>query len=437
MESNGSAAHDQNELPIAIVGGGLGGLALAVGLLKNGIKIHIYEAAPVFSEIGAGVAFGSNATRALGLIDEALLEGYKKHATFNEDPDRANTFMSVRWGMDERREGGKKAGDFIGELEDKWDPERVKKIGVRTRSAIHRARLLDVLVSMIPEGITSFGKSFEGVREQPDGTLKLRFVDGSTAVASALVGCDGIKSKTREVVCGSSVEPSYAGEYAYRAVVPKAVAEQALGAELARNGQIYVGYGAYIVTYPIEHGEFTNMVAIPHEPGESWTWGDDDWTVPASKDDLPRYLEGYYRPLVEVIQKYCLPSRWALFDLQHSAPYYRGRMCLLGDSAHATTPHMGAGAGMAMEDAYILSHLIASVKGTSDIENAFRAYDAVRRPRTQKLVENSRNAGLLIDFMVPGVGDDTDAITQRLMSSYKWLWHEDLEAQLEHAKSLL
>jgi salicylate hydroxylase len=230
--------------PIAIVGGGLGGLALAIGLLKHGVNIHIYEAAYVFSEIGAGVAFGPNATRALGLIDEALLEGYKKHATFNQDRTRDHTFMTLRWGMNERKEDGQKTGDLIGQLEDTWNPGGAEKLGVRTRSCIHRARLLDVLVGLLPEGITSFGKSFEGVEEQSDGTLKLLFADGTTAPASAVVGCDGVKSRVRSIVCGPGVEVSYADEYAYRAMVPRADAEKALGAELALNGHLHCGYGA-------------------------------------------------------------------------------------------------------------------------------------------------------------------------------------------------
>ncbi|KAF2244156.1 mannitol 1-phosphate dehydrogenase [Trematosphaeria pertusa] len=434
---NSNAATFQNDpaLPIAIVGGGLGGLALAIGLLKHGIHIHIFEAAPVFSEIGAGVTFGANATRALGLIDEALLEGYKKHATFNENREHDDTFASLRWGMDERKDGGKKAGELMWHLVDKWHPEFAKQIGVRARSCIHRARLLDVLVSLVPEGTTSFGKSFEGVEEQPDGTLRLHFVDGTTATASALIGCDGIKSKVREIVCDPAVQASYAGEYAFRAMVPKAEAERALGPELARNGQIYCGYGAYMINYPVEHGDFTNMVAIPLDPDKSWD--QDEWTVPTTKDEFVRYFEGWFPPLVDLIQRYCLPSKWALFNLRHSAPYCRGRMCLLGDSAHATTPHMGAGAGMAMEDAYILSNLIASMRGSASIEAAFRAYDAVRRPRTQQLVENSLNAGVALDLTLPGVGDDTDALKEWLETRYRWLWHEDLEAQLEKAKKLL
>lgn len=436
LRDAGMTTNMQNEHPIAIVGGGLGGLALAVGLVKHGVHIHIYEAAPRFSEIGAGVAFGSNATHALGLIDEALLEGYKKHATFNEDRERDETFLTVRWGMDERKEGGKKAGDFIGNIRDRWNPERAQKIGMRTRSCIHRARLLDVLVSLVPEGITTFGKSFEGVEEQADGALRLLFADGSTALASAVIGCDGVKSKVREAICGD-VEASYAGEFAFRALVPKAEADRVLGPELARNGHLYLGYGAYMVSYPVEHGQFTNIVAIPHDPGDSWSWNENEWTVPAEKDDILNTLKGFYPPLVEVVQKYYQPFKWALFDLGHTTPYYRGRICLLGDSAHATTPHQGAGAGMAMEDAYVLAHLIASVNEMRDFEKAFRAYDAVRRPRTQQLVKNSRFAGLLVDFIAPGIGDDTDAILEHFEALYKWLWHEDLEGELKRAKSLL
>lgn len=140
---------------------------------------------------------------------------------------------------------------------------------------------------------------------------------------------------------------------------------------------------------------------------------------------------------MELINRYHQPLKWALFNLSHTRPYYKGRLCLLGDSAHATTPHLGAGAGMAMEDAYVLSNLIASVLGPDEIERAFRAYDAVRRPRTQKLIENSRIAGLATDFIMPGIGDDTKAMKGEFEAWYKWLWHEDLEVQLAQAKELL
>ena len=434
---NGTIFENHAQLPIAIVGGGLGGLALAVGLLKHGIYVHIYEAAEAFSEIGAGVAFGINSINALHLIDPKLLEGYKKHATFNADADRASTFMSFRWGMDESRPSGHKGGDAMFDLNDEWHPERAKALGVRTRSCIHRARLLDELVALLPADVTSFKKSFVAADQQEDGTLVLRFADGTTASASAVIGCDGIKSKVRELVCGTGVSAIYAGEVAYRAMVPKVDAEKALGANFAFNGTIYCGYGGYIVTYPIENCDFVNMVAIPHDPGKTWIWDRDDWTVPASSTDLRDSFGGWHLPLINIICDHLLPGKWALFDLRHDAQYYRGKICLLGDSAHATTPHLGAGAGMAMEDAYILSQLVASVGSITHIEKAFRAYDAVRRPRTQACIERSRNAAMAMDFLESDIADDTRALEKALKTSYRWLWHEDLEAQLCSAKVLL
>ncbi|KAF2633698.1 mannitol 1-phosphate dehydrogenase [Macroventuria anomochaeta] len=434
---NGTAFENYAQIPIAIVGGGLGGLALAIGLLKYGIQVHIYESAEAFSEIGAGVAFGINSITALHLIDPKLLEGYKKHATFNADHDRASTFMSFRWGIDEMKRDGHKAGDVMWNLDDDWRSERAEALGVRTRSCIHRARLLDELVALLPADVTSFKKSFVTAEEQNDGSLKLRFADGTTASASALIGCDGIKSKVRELVCGSGVQATYAGEVAYRAMVPKTDAEKALGSDLAFNGHIYCGYGGYIVTYPVENCDFVNMVAIPHDSGETWTWSQNEWTVPATADEIRQRFKGWYPSLIDIISEYSLPSKWALFDLQHDAPYYKSKICLLGDSAHATTPHLGAGAGMAMEDAYLLSNLIASNGSVAHIENAFRAYDAVRRPRTQSCIEKSRNAAMVMDFLEPEIVDDTTALKEALRTSYKWLWHEDLEAQLCKAKQFL
>lgn len=432
-----SSFNNHETLPVAIIGGGLGGLALAIGLLKHGIRVHIYESAPVFSEIGAGVAFGVNSVTALRLIDPRLLAGYKKHATYNADRQRDETFVSLKWGMDERKEDGHKAGDFMFNIDDKWNPERMRELGVRTRSCIHRARLLEELVALLPEDITSFGKTFETVKELADGTLNIHFADGTTAQASAFIGCDGVKSKTRDVVCGPHVKGRYAGECAYRSLVPRADVEAALGYDLASNGNIYCGYGGYIITYPVEHGAFVNIGAIPHDTGDAWIWNQDEWTVPATADDVRQHFKGWYSPLIDLVARFHIPSKWALHDLQHDAPYYRGRMCLLGDSAHATTPHLGAGAGMAMEDAYILSNLVASVGGINKIEAAFKAYDAVRRPRTQQCIQRSFVAALAYDFLLPGVHDDLEALKEHLEDSYKWLWHEDLEAQLEKAKGIL
>jgi len=439
MSANGSTTatfQNHNGLPIAIVGGGLGGAALAIGLLKHGVKVHIYEASQAFAEIGAGVGFGANATTALHLIDPRLLEGYMKHATINTDPERENTFNTIRWGMDERRPNGAKAGDLgFHQADAKKTPDA--PTGFCMRGRIHRARLLDEMVALLPKDITSFGKSFQSVEEVGAGMLKISFADGTTTLASALIGCDGIKSKVRSFVCGPDVKPAYAHEGAIRAMAPAEVVKKALGEERALNGTLYCGYGGSCITYPVDHGELINMVAMPHDRSLTSTWDQDDWIVPTSADEVREKFKDFYPPLIDLIARHTLPSKWALHTLRHDKPYFKGRVCLLGDSAHATTPHMGAGAGMAMEDAFLLSRLIADVGSSDNIEAAFKAYDAVRRPRTQGCIQRSIENGLAYNFMVEGVEDDMNKLEQKLNENFRWLWYENLEEQLRRAQKVL
>jgi salicylate hydroxylase len=317
-----------------------------------------------------------------------------------------------------------------------WNYERTRAVGVRTRSFIHRARLLEELVALVPAGIMTFRKHFDSAEEQAGGTIIVRFTDGTTTHASALIGCDGIESKVRDLVCPPEVQTDYARECAYRTVVLKAEAVAALGADLALNGHIYCGYGAYIITYPIEHGELINMVAIPYDL-ENETWKQDDWIVSFTLEEVIQRFAGWYSSLIDLITKYHLPSKWALFVLQHGSAYYKGKMCLVGDSAHATVPHLGAGAGMAMKYAFILSSLIVEAGSVGCIEDAFRAYDAVRRPRTQGCIKRSLEAALGYDCLLEGVGDDVSKLKKVLEESFKWLWHEDLEDQLKTGKRML
>lgn len=155
-----TAFRNHETFPIAIVGGGLGGLALAIGLLRYGVKVHIYEASAAFSEIGAGVTFGANATTALHLIDPRLLEGFMKHATFNTDPERDDTFNTIRWGMDERRTHGSKAGDLAFHQNDSYQPQgalaglRMRGVSVLVRTACGtRADFVHSYIAYTPSAI--------------------------------------------------------------------------------------------------------------------------------------------------------------------------------------------------------------------------------------------------------------------------------------------
>lgn len=421
---------------IAIVGGGIGGVVLAVGLLRQGVPVHIYEAAKGFGEIGAGVAFGPNSVRALALVSPDLLDAYKKHATYNESPDRASTWLTFRYGMDSRDGQGKKAGDVAFDIVS--EKHATTWTGTCVRSCVHRARFLDEIIKFIPPGTTSFNKSLTDLEEIGDaegGGVRLSFADGTSATASAVIGCDGIKSKARSFLHGDDLKPSFTGEYAYRAMVPVDAYEATMGHELTVNGQLYVGPGIYMITYPVDHTKFINMVAVCCNPGSEWKH--EAWQIPSTMEEMQTELKGWHPGLVALLSEYGTKDKWALHDLVHDEKCSKGRVCLLGDSFHASTPHLGAGAGQALEDAYILSNLLGNVGNAEDLPKAFEAYDAVRRPRSQQVVRFSRAQGLACAFLGDGVGEDVTGLEKVTYDRYNCIWDEDLEEQLEKARRVV
>ena len=142
--------------------------------------------------------------------------------------------------------------------------------------------------------------------------------------------------------------------------------------------------------------------------------------------------------LTRLIQLLEDPDIWALFDHVPAPSYYKGRVAILGDAAHGSTPHQGAGASQALEDAFILCSLLEDdrIKAVEDISSAFAAYDAVRRPRSQKIVTTSREAGYIYGFE-SSMGDNTDKIGENLMNRFQWIWDEDMDKQRLQAKALL
>jgi len=131
------------------------------------------------------------------------------------------------------------------------------------------------------------------------------------------------------------------------------------------------------------------------------------------------------------------PDVWALFDHPPAPVYYKGNFALLGDAAHASTPHQGAGAGQAIEDAFILSRLLGQISASDEIEKAFHAYDTIRRPRSQKVVRTSRAVAAIYEFEDESLGADLEKVKERLEMWFGWIWDEDLLEQLKRAQSIM
>lgn len=404
---------------------------MAIGLLHQNISCSLYESAPAFAEIGAGVSFGPNAVRAMSLIDPKIEEGYKRCATSNAYPSKKTSWFDFRIGM---KEGAWK--DF--KCPGKEDQEIAQvKAGCVGQSSVHRAHFLDELVKLIPEGIAKFGKRVEKV-EKKGSTMQLTFHDGTTAEADAIIGCDGVKSRTRQILLGENhkaTNPTFTGKYAYRGLIPMEKAVSAIGEQFARNSQMYLGEHGHLLTFPIEKGNTMNVVAFRTKANGKWE--DERWVLPMNRENMFKDFGGWGESVQKILSLMEKPDVWALFDHPPAPTYYIGNLAILGDAAHASTPHQGAGAGQAIEDAFILSNLLGKVESVKDIEKAFHAYDAVRRPRSQKVVSTSRDAVAIYEFEDKKLGSDLDSIRTILETRYDWIWNEDLKQQLTRAQEIM
>ena len=200
--------------------------------------------------------------------------------------------------------------------------------------------------------------------------------------------------------------------------------------------QLDLGNHGHVLMTPIEQGKIINVVG--YHTKEDGRWNEDTWMRPATREEMLADFHGWSEPVINILSLIKKPTLWALFDHLPAATYHwKGKICLLGDSAHASTPHHGAGAGMAVEDALILSRLLASIESTGELVSAFAVYDAVRRPRSQQLVASSRKIGAVYDFEDKVIGDDIEATRKYLEHAWDWIWNEDMNRQVENAQLLL
>ena len=220
-----------NSLQYAIIGGGISGLTLAIALHHRGLSVTVYEQAPRFGEIGAGVAFTRNAVQAMELCHRGVYEAFEKVRTRNIWASKQDVWFDYYDGFEAAGDEGKNQRPAFTIL---------SEIG---QNGVHRAHFLDELVKLVPSSIARFGKRLESISEDESGLLSMTFADGTTSLAHAILGCDGIKSRVRQALFGADhpcVQPTFTHKYAYRALVPMDDAIAALGEEKAQNSCMHV-----------------------------------------------------------------------------------------------------------------------------------------------------------------------------------------------------
>jgi salicylate hydroxylase len=345
-----------------VVGGGIGGLAVALAFAKKGVAVRLFEQAPEIKEIGAGIQLGPNVFRmfeCLGLTSEV-----NKLAVFPESLmmlDSVTGQEVTRIALDET---------FLNRFDYPY-------------AVIHRADLHRVLFAACQQhGIELIpATKVVAVDEQKDG-ITVRTEAGEQYSADGLVGADGLWSTIRPLIVDDG-KPRVSGHIAYRAVLPTSEMPEHLRWQ---SMVLWAGEKTHLVHYPLRGGELFNLVAVFHSNKYDEGW--DSFGDPTELHERFAPTCAEVRTLLAKIKSWRM---WVLCDRAPVKQWTRGRMTLLGDAAHPTLQYLAQGACMAIEDAVCIADLVDETGG--DFEAAFQTYQAARYLRTGRVQLTARLYG--------------------------------------------
>ncbi|MGH1493120.1 MAG: FAD-dependent monooxygenase [Acidimicrobiales bacterium] len=368
---------------IAIAGAGIGGLAAAIALRRDGHEVVVYEQASKLSEIGAGIQLSPNANRVLawlGLLDEV-----------------ERVAVEPGWGDLRRWEDGSVlVSQALG--------DEVRQSFGFPYFHVHRADLHNLLVRAAGDSDLHLGHKLSGFEEAGAG-VRLRFDDGANSSPfDLLVGADGIHSAVRQQLFGDE-SPRFSGNAVWRGLVDR---NSVADLDLPVNSHAFLGPDRHFVAYYVNSGRFVNWVGV----APTRTWDAESWTQEGRFDDAVADFAGWcptVTGLIDAMREQPI-YRWALFDRDPLPAWSRGPVTLLGDACHPMLPFMAQGAAQAIEDAAVLTGCIAA---TADPTAAAKRYEELRRDRTAKVQLAARSNEVM--FHLPD-GPEQQERDQRLGS---------------------
>ena len=345
---------------IVIVGAGIAGICTAIAMRQQGYSVTVCERSAALTEVGAGIQLGPNATRvlhALGLA-EAL-------AAIGTTPSGGGVRMAH-------------SGRYIIRPN-----SRLNKTGFPYYQC-HRADLLAILERQARKlGVVfELGVQFQCFEQRDDGVTTY-FDNGSVLHSKALVGADGVRSGVREQLFGVQ-QPEFTGNVAWRGLVPAKLLRKPI------EPSIFLGPGKHFVSYYVRNGEFVNFVAIE----ERDDWQQESWTQEGDVTQLRQAYAGWNEQITDILDKVDRCFQWALFSRKPMPTWSQGKVVLVGDACHPTLPNLAQGAGMAIEDAYVLT--AALKKHETDVATAFNQFYTLRIERCAAIQTASRKMAELL-----------------------------------------
>jgi len=344
---------------VIIVGAGIGGLAAALSCLRRGISVTVLEQAAALQEVGAGVQISSNGTkvlRELGLLPQAEAIGVKP-VSF-----RVLSFET---------------GDLISDMP--LGPQAATRYD-EAFFQFHRADLLEIIAAALPAGALRLNARVEGFEQDATGvTVRLR--SGEELRGDALIGADGIHSATRRALVGDG-ETSFSGKLVWRALLS---AEQVADLEFKERFYGWAGRDRMVWAYWVRSQRMFNFGGVV----PSSEVHRESWDETADLDELRASLSGAAPRLSGLVERIDKAFVTGLFDRDPLPKWSRGRVTLLGDSAHAMLPYLAQGACQALEDAHVLARVLERF-GAGRVAEALQDYELRRRPRTTKVQTTAR-----------------------------------------------
>ncbi|KAK6080088.1 hypothetical protein SCUP234_05444 [Seiridium cupressi] len=419
---------EDQRVRVGIMGAGIAGCCLAIGLLQNPLlDVQLFEAYPNVRVRGSGLALHGNAIRAMDLISPKIKKAYfkKSHYMANEDDIEMATQFIIS--------SGEHAGTLVAEL------GRAK--GRRT---VHRAHLIEgLLEEAIPNERVHFGKRIQDIEENiSNSNVTATFDDGTREIFDVVFGAEGVNSPTRKFILGpnhpatnpvnhdewrqfliSMTDPGFDAD----TYVPMEEAKKIVPRESIEGVVSYCTAVGFINGIPVDLGRTYSIGCYQrdskcHEKGAPFN--PSLWTGYMPGLDA---LISFSKQLLEKDAK----EDWLLQDHDHAPIYYKGHIAIIGDAAHATLPHAGNGAAQAIEDCTILSSIFSRVASRTEIEAALKAFDEIRRPRSQKVIDITRRFSRLYSQDPEEI--DLSSMRAEMREGGMYMNAVDMEAQVKCA----
>ncbi|MGW6022249.1 FAD-dependent monooxygenase [Streptomyces sp. NPDC055099] len=385
------------QMRVAVAGGGIAGLVLAVALRKAGIDCHVYEQAGRLTEVGAGVQVAPNASRLLRRL------GLR---------DRLRSIAVAPQAIEMRRwdDGTLLQRTPLGEA-------CHRRFGAPYYT-VHRADLHSSLLALIPSDRVHLGARCVAVT-QDDGAAHLHLADGTVVTADLVVGADGIHSVVREQIVTD--RPRYSGQTIYRGLVPAERVPRLLAEPRVR---LWFGPDQHCVCYPVSAGRQVSFGATV----AASDWREESWSARGDVAELAAAYKGWHDDVAQLIGAAETVSRWALHDRDGIDRLSSGRVTVIGDAAHPMLPFQAQGANQAVEDAVVLA-VCLSEAGSGGLSGALRRYERIRLPRITRIQRQSRDNAKAF-HLADGEEQhrrDTAAQAASGLDHHQWLFGYDAE----------